>query len=96
MQNYIEHGRTPHKSKPAGPAMLLPPVAEMEEVRGKLNTAIEDAKGLMVAFLQKSCGDGNDGIKMVKVLQMIETRLGVIEELSKVSQVTSADATMRN
>ena len=96
MQNYIEHGRTPNKSKPAGLAMLLPPVAEMEEVRGKLNTAIEDAKGLMVAFLQKSCGDGNDGIKMVKVLQMIETRLGVIEELSKVSQVTSADATMRN
>ena len=38
MKDYVEHDRTPSK-KPAGLASMLSPIAEMEEVRRKLNTA---------------------------------------------------------
>eukprot|EP00438_Fugacium_kawagutii_P020807 Skav218841 [mRNA] locus=scaffold3958:8826:10355:- [translate_table: standard] len=90
MKDYVEHDRTPSKMKPAGLASMLPPIAEMEEVRGKLNTAIEDAKALTVAFFQQTCGDGNDGVKMAKVTRMIETRIGVLEELAKSAPVAVA------
>lgn len=83
MKDYLEHDRTPSKMKPAGLASMMPPIAEMEDVRGKLNTAIDDAKALTVAFFQKTCGDGNDGVRMAKVVRMIETRIGVLEELAK-------------
>ena len=82
MKDYLKHDRTPSKMKPTGLASMMPPIAEMEDLRGKLNTAIEDAKALTVAFFQQTCGDRNDGVKMAKVVRMIETRIGVLEELA--------------
>ena len=89
MKDYLKHDRTPSKMKPTGLASMMPPIAEMEDLMGKLNTAIEDAKALTVAFFQQTCGDGNDGVKMAKVVRMIETRIDVLEVTNQDSMESS-------
>eukprot|EP00435_Cladocopium_sp_Y103_P030447 s2418_g7.t1 len=85
MIDYLEHDRTPNAKKAFGLASFLPEIGQMEEIQAKLATATEEAKGLFVAHLEQSCGDGNGGIKMAKVLRMLETRKAVNEEKQQVA-----------
>ena len=83
MLDYVNHDKTPSQKKLACLASYLPAVHEMEEVQQKLNTAIEDARALMVSYLEQACGAGTDGgVKKASLIKMLETRIAVLQEVA--------------
>ena len=105
--DYVNHDKTPSQKKLACLASYLPAVREMEEVQQKLNRAIEDARALMVSYLEQACGAGTDGgVKKASLIKMLETRIAILQEVALQNSQSkggkgdgkgkSSDATMRD
>ena len=104
MLDYVNHDKTPMQKKLACLASYLPAVREMEEVQQKLNTSIEDARSLMVSYLEQACNASTEqGVKKANLTKMLETRIAVLQEVALQNSQSkgdgkgkSSDATMRD
>ena len=81
LEHYILHDKTTNNKKVAGIISCLPRNQNFESCQCKINNALDMSKTLAAAYFQKRCADEGGGIKIAKILKLVEGRIAVQEEV---------------
>ena len=80
LKEYILHDKTTAEKKASKIAEFLPMFANMNIVVMKFNTAIDNLKQMVLDSLSNQCADEDGDIKMSRVKEAVEIRIGIKEE----------------